>query len=309
MPFGQHLIAADLDIGILFVIAVTSLVTIGLMMGGWASNNKWSMLGGNSLGRADHQLRNPRRGGDRVHRDDDRNAADAGHHPGAGRPAPVGSWPWHCTSATPSRSSCSSCGSPPHWPRETARLSIYPKPRASSSPATPPSTRACATCSSSSPNGPTSSSCAASRRPSFSAAGRSPASPPAQQEAHFALQCPGRAGLPAQELVSHLRRDLDSLDTAAHPHRSDDEPVLEVVRPRLVRGLRPHRGLGRMEPAPSDPSGDWDRYVLALDAGGLLFLGAGSSQLARGERAPASEPVPLGIAGLERRFRVLGRCC
>ncbi|HMI85657.1 MAG TPA: NADH-quinone oxidoreductase subunit NuoH [Polyangiaceae bacterium] len=46
MPFGQSLIAADLDIGILFVIAVTSLVTIGLMMGGWASNNKWSMLGG-----------------------------------------------------------------------------------------------------------------------------------------------------------------------------------------------------------------------------------------------------------------------
>jgi len=46
MPFGQHLIAADLDIGILFVIAVTSLVAIGIMIGGWASNNKWSMLGG-----------------------------------------------------------------------------------------------------------------------------------------------------------------------------------------------------------------------------------------------------------------------
>ncbi len=46
MPFGQHLIAADLDIGILFVVAVTSLVTIGILMGGWASNNKWSMLGG-----------------------------------------------------------------------------------------------------------------------------------------------------------------------------------------------------------------------------------------------------------------------
>src|SRR5581483_6161867 len=44
MPFGQYLIAADLDIGILFVIAVTSLVTIGLMTGGWASNNKWSLL-------------------------------------------------------------------------------------------------------------------------------------------------------------------------------------------------------------------------------------------------------------------------
>jgi len=46
MPFGQYLIAADLDIGILFIVAVTSLVTIGLMTGGWASNNKWSMLGG-----------------------------------------------------------------------------------------------------------------------------------------------------------------------------------------------------------------------------------------------------------------------
>ncbi len=46
MPFGQHFMAADLDIGILFVIAVTSLVTIGLMTGGWASNNKWSLLGG-----------------------------------------------------------------------------------------------------------------------------------------------------------------------------------------------------------------------------------------------------------------------
>ncbi len=46
MPFGQFLIAADLDIGILFVIAVTSLVAIGLMTGGWASNNKWSLLGG-----------------------------------------------------------------------------------------------------------------------------------------------------------------------------------------------------------------------------------------------------------------------
>lgn len=46
MPFGEYLIAADLDIGILYVVAVTSLVTIGLMTGGWASNNKWSLLGG-----------------------------------------------------------------------------------------------------------------------------------------------------------------------------------------------------------------------------------------------------------------------
>lgn len=46
MPFGQYVIAADLDIGILYVVAATAYVTIGLMMGGWASNNKWSLLGG-----------------------------------------------------------------------------------------------------------------------------------------------------------------------------------------------------------------------------------------------------------------------
>jgi len=46
MPFGQKLIAADLDIGILYIIAITSLVTIGLLTAGWSSNNKWSLLGG-----------------------------------------------------------------------------------------------------------------------------------------------------------------------------------------------------------------------------------------------------------------------
>jgi len=46
MPFGQYLIAADLDVGILYVLAVTSLVTIGLLSGGWASNSKYSLLNG-----------------------------------------------------------------------------------------------------------------------------------------------------------------------------------------------------------------------------------------------------------------------
>jgi NADH-quinone oxidoreductase subunit H len=46
MPFGQYLIAADLDIGVLFMTAITSLVTIGLMMGGFASSRRWSLLGG-----------------------------------------------------------------------------------------------------------------------------------------------------------------------------------------------------------------------------------------------------------------------
>lgn len=45
MPFGQYLIAGDLDIGVLFIVAVTALVAIGLLTGGWASNNKWSLIG------------------------------------------------------------------------------------------------------------------------------------------------------------------------------------------------------------------------------------------------------------------------
>jgi NADH-quinone oxidoreductase subunit H len=44
--YSPTLRVTDLDSGLLMVLAISSLVPIGIMMAGWASNSKWSLLGG-----------------------------------------------------------------------------------------------------------------------------------------------------------------------------------------------------------------------------------------------------------------------
>jgi NADH-quinone oxidoreductase subunit H len=45
IPFGGKAQVADLNVGLFYVIAVSSLSTVGLIMAGWASNNKYALFG------------------------------------------------------------------------------------------------------------------------------------------------------------------------------------------------------------------------------------------------------------------------
>jgi NADH-quinone oxidoreductase subunit H len=46
IPIGPGLVGQDLDVGLFFVLAVMSVGVLGTLMAGWASANKYSLLGG-----------------------------------------------------------------------------------------------------------------------------------------------------------------------------------------------------------------------------------------------------------------------
>nr|QWW89734.1 NADH dehydrogenase subunit 1 [Zamia fischeri] len=46
IPFGRHIVLADLSIGVFFWIAISSIAPLGLLMAGYGSNNKYSFSGG-----------------------------------------------------------------------------------------------------------------------------------------------------------------------------------------------------------------------------------------------------------------------
>ena len=46
VPFSSGFMLADLNVGIFYLVGMASLVGIGVFLGGYASNSKWSMLGG-----------------------------------------------------------------------------------------------------------------------------------------------------------------------------------------------------------------------------------------------------------------------
>ena len=56
IPFGPGLIVRDLEVGVFYALAISSLSTVGVLMAGWSSANKYSLMGGLAGRRPAHRL-------------------------------------------------------------------------------------------------------------------------------------------------------------------------------------------------------------------------------------------------------------
>lgn len=45
ISWSENITGADLNIGVLYIVGISSITTIGVLMGGWSSNNKYSLMG------------------------------------------------------------------------------------------------------------------------------------------------------------------------------------------------------------------------------------------------------------------------
>jgi NADH-quinone oxidoreductase subunit H len=46
IPFGPGLVIRDLSVGVFYALAISTIATLGVLMAGWSSANKYSMMGG-----------------------------------------------------------------------------------------------------------------------------------------------------------------------------------------------------------------------------------------------------------------------
>src|SRR3989304_5202830 len=45
VPFAPRFIASDINVGVLYVVSIGSIGTLGILLAGWSSNNKYALLG------------------------------------------------------------------------------------------------------------------------------------------------------------------------------------------------------------------------------------------------------------------------